>query len=53
MMEKIFWLARLGNDEKTIQGKIEAIISQMTGETIEIIGSGRTDDWNTRQRSSS
>lgn len=34
---------RLGNDEKTIQGKIEAIISQMTGETIEIIGSGRTD----------
>ena len=34
---------RLGNDEKTIQGKIEAILSQMTGETIEIIGSGRTD----------
>lgn len=34
---------RLGDDDKTIQGKIEAIISQMTGEKIEIIGSGRTD----------
>ncbi len=34
---------RLGDDEKTIQGKIEATLSQMTGETIEIIGSGRTD----------
>lgn len=34
---------RLGDSDKTIQGKIEAVIKQMTGETIEIIGSGRTD----------
>ncbi|MBF8808627.1 MAG: tRNA pseudouridine(38-40) synthase TruA [Enterococcus lacertideformus] len=34
---------RLGTDDKTIQGKIEAILSQMTGKTIEITGSGRTD----------
>lgn len=34
---------RLGDTEKTIQGKIETILSQMTGEKIEIIGSGRTD----------
>lgn len=34
---------RLGDSEKTIQGKIEKVIQQLTGETIEIIGSGRTD----------
>lgn len=34
---------RLGDSDKTIQGKIENIIKQMTGETIEITGSGRTD----------
>lgn len=34
---------RLGDSDKTIQGKIEKVITQMTGETIEIIGSGRTD----------
>ncbi|MFV0559244.1 MAG: tRNA pseudouridine(38-40) synthase TruA [Enterococcus sp.] len=34
---------RLGDSDKTIQGKIENILKQMTGETIEIIGSGRTD----------
>ncbi|MBM7709858.1 tRNA pseudouridine(38-40) synthase TruA [Enterococcus lemanii] len=34
---------RLGDSEKTIQGKIESVLSQMTGEKIEIIGSGRTD----------
>ncbi|MGM0125963.1 tRNA pseudouridine(38-40) synthase [Enterococcus sp. AZ194] len=34
---------RLGDSDKTIQGKIESVIAQMTGETIEIIGSGRTD----------
>lgn len=34
---------RLGNSEKTIQGKIETVLTQMTGEEIEIIGSGRTD----------
>jgi tRNA pseudouridine38-40 synthase len=34
---------RLNGSEKTIQGKIESILSQMTGEKIEIIGSGRTD----------
>lgn len=34
---------RLGDTEKTIQGKIESVLSKMTGETVEIIGSGRTD----------
>ena len=34
---------RLGDSDKTIQGKIESILTQMTGEPIEIIGSGRTD----------
>lgn len=34
---------RLGNSDKTIQGKIENVLKQMTGEKIEIIGSGRTD----------
>lgn len=34
---------RLGDSDKTIQGKIENIIKQMTGEKIEIVGSGRTD----------
>lgn len=34
---------RLGDSDNTIQGKIEGVLSQMTGETIEIIGSGRTD----------
>ena len=34
---------RLGDSDKTIQGKIENILSAMTGEEIEIIGSGRTD----------
>ncbi|MCD5002931.1 tRNA pseudouridine(38-40) synthase TruA [Enterococcus saccharolyticus] len=34
---------RLGDSGKTIQGKIESILTQMTGEKIEIIGSGRTD----------
>lgn len=34
---------RLGDSEKTIQGKIESTLSQMTDEKIEIIGSGRTD----------
>ncbi|SHJ73909.1 tRNA pseudouridine(38-40) synthase TruA [Paramaledivibacter caminithermalis] len=34
---------RLGDSEMTIQGKIENVLSKMTGEDIEIIGSGRTD----------
>lgn len=34
---------RLGDSEKTIQGKIESVLTQMTGEKIEIVGSGRTD----------
>lgn len=34
---------RLGDSDKTIQGKIENILSEMTKETIEIVGSGRTD----------
>ena len=27
----------------TIQGKLESVLSKMTGESIQIIGSGRTD----------
>lgn len=34
---------RLGDSDKTIQGKIENILSKMTGSEIEIVGSGRTD----------
>ncbi|WP_208559413.1 tRNA pseudouridine(38-40) synthase TruA [Marinilactibacillus kalidii] len=34
---------RLGDSDKTIQGKIEQILSDMTGEKLEIVGSGRTD----------
>lgn len=34
---------RLGDSEKTIQGKIENTLSDMTGTKIEIVGSGRTD----------
>lgn len=34
---------RLGDSDKTIQGKIERVLTQITGEKIEIIGSGRTD----------
>ena len=34
---------RLGDSEKTIQGKIEGVLEQILGEKIEIIGSGRTD----------
>lgn len=32
-----------GNTEKTIQGKLEQLLSRMTEETIEVQGSGRTD----------
>lgn len=34
---------RLKDNDNTIQGKIEAVLSKMTDENIEIIGSGRTD----------
>ncbi len=34
---------RLGDSDKTIQGKIENTLSDMTGTKIEIVGSGRTD----------
>lgn len=34
---------RLGDSDKTIQGKLEGVLSRMTDETIEITGSGRTD----------
>lgn len=34
---------RLGDSDNTIQGKIEGVLTQLTGEKIEIIGSGRTD----------
>lgn len=31
------------NTEMTIQGKLENVLSRMTGETVEVIGAGRTD----------
>ncbi|MCL5780488.1 MAG: tRNA pseudouridine(38-40) synthase TruA [Firmicutes bacterium] len=34
---------RLGNTDMTIQARIENVLSKMTGEEIEVIGSGRTD----------
>lgn len=34
---------RQGNTQNTLQGRIEALLSIMTGESIEIHGSGRTD----------
>ncbi len=34
---------RLKDNDMTIQNKIESVLSKMTGEDIEIIGSGRTD----------
>lgn len=34
---------RLGDTDQTLQAKFESVLSQMAGETIEIIGSGRTD----------
>ena len=36
-------LQRLKDNDMTIQGKIEAVLSKMANEDIEIIGSGRTD----------
>ncbi len=34
---------RLKDNDNTIQGKIESVLSKMLDETVEIIGSGRTD----------
>lgn len=34
---------KLGDSDKTIQGKIEYVLGEMTNEKIELIGSGRTD----------
>ncbi|MEH7455758.1 tRNA pseudouridine(38-40) synthase TruA [Bacillus sp. JJ1127] len=34
---------RLGNNDNTIQGKIESVLSEMVGKEIEIIGCSRTD----------
>ena len=34
---------KLKDNENTIQGKLESVLSQMADENIEIIGSGRTD----------
>jgi tRNA pseudouridine38-40 synthase len=34
---------RLGGTENTIQGKIESVLSELTGEAVEITGSSRTD----------
>ncbi len=34
---------RQGNTERTIQGKIESVLSKLTGQDVEVHGSGRTD----------
>ena len=34
---------RQGNTQKTIQARLEAVLSRMTGEPVELHGSGRTD----------
>ncbi len=34
---------RLGDTDQTIQGKLENVLSRMTGANVEVIGSGRTD----------
>ena len=34
---------RQGNTDNTIQGKIEGVLSRLTGQTVEIHGAGRTD----------
>lgn len=34
---------KLGDSDKTIQGKLEHVLSEMTKEKVELIGSGRTD----------
>ena len=34
---------RQGSTENTIQGRLEGLLGKMTGQKVEIIGSGRTD----------
>ena len=34
---------RLADSDMTIQGKLEAVLTRMAGEAVEVIGSGRTD----------
>ena len=34
---------RQGNTDRTIQGKLEQILTRMSGEKVEVFGSGRTD----------
>ena len=34
---------RLGDNEQTIQGKLEQVLSRITGQPVEVTGSGRTD----------
>lgn len=34
---------RLGSSDMTIQGKLESVLTRMTGSPVEVIGSGRTD----------
>lgn len=34
---------RLGDTDNTIQGKLENVLTRMVGESVEVIGSGRTD----------
>ena len=34
---------RLGNEPRTIQGRLEAVLSRMSGEAVQVVGAGRTD----------
>ena len=34
---------KLGNSDHTIQGKLEQVLSRLTGEPVQVIGAGRTD----------
>ena len=33
-----------GNTDRTIQGRLERILERMTGQPVEVYGSGRTDE---------
>lgn len=34
---------RLGGEPRTIQGRLEAVLSRMSGEAVQVVGAGRTD----------
>jgi tRNA pseudouridine38-40 synthase len=40
---RYFGWQRQGEEQRTIQGRLEAVLSRMSGEALQIIGAGRTD----------